>query len=59
MHFERSVSPGEPAQGEPARHGSGRHAKEIAIQYSGARSAASELPASRARVTLVVPLAEN
>lgn len=57
--FERSVSLGEPAQGELSRHGLGLAiAKEIAIQHSGEILAASE-PGHGSVFTLVIPLAEN
>jgi signal transduction histidine kinase/HAMP domain-containing protein len=57
--FERSVSLGEPAKGEPQRHGLGLAiAKEIAVQHGGEILAASE-PGHGSVFTLVIPLDEN
>lgn len=57
--FERSVSLGEPAAGEPPRHGLGLAiAMEIAVQHGGEILAASE-PGHGSVFTLVIPLLEN
>jgi signal transduction histidine kinase/HAMP domain-containing protein len=57
--FERSVSLGESAQGEPSRHGLGLAiAKEIAVQHGGEIVATSE-PGHGSVFTLVIPFVEN